>query len=538
MSTRQRILGCCIILILLLPTLFFPLGADHFTFLRGGELVMNGGKMYVDYYDQKPPLIYYVFGIGGQMFGYTELGMRIFDFLFQLIIIASLLYILKKRTGKDSVGFVVASFYSLSYTTMNASVTLQCESFAGLALIWLFYLQTGFHTGNSRSASAIHRPPSLDAKSMAILLLRGVCVGIAAGLKFPMGIVLLAICIDDILEIGYSPKLLLKYWFITSLGVLSMVAIALFPFYDSQVWHGYQRMWEYARFYAAMPAVNTAYFRFLLKGLSRFLGDNYSFFLLACVGAAVTSLYQSDALKFTKRNRLIVFSFLMAVFLLVSVVIERKLITYHFLRAYVPLSILAGYGLVLILTRIRSQWNSYLVFQRVVLLFAVGIFFVFSPLPRWINLSVVPYYYFYAPTKYDAFFVSEGENTAMRADIKDISSFIEKDSARGRTFAIATYASAVYYHLNERPFSKLTYSVWYFSSIEISGMRKEFLSELHSADWLVIEKDDHHPFLFGHSRSSWESLELDSEAITYVREHFQMKKEATFFNVMKRTTPD
>ncbi|MFN8359086.1 MAG: glycosyltransferase family 39 protein [Candidatus Kapaibacterium sp.] len=537
MTTRTKIFACCAILIALLPTLFFPLGTDHFTFLRGGEVVMNGGKIYADYYDQKPPMIYYIFGIGGEIFGYTEIGMRIYDLIFQISIVLSLLYVIRKRTSNVPLAYMIALIYAVSYTALNASVTLQCESFAGLALVWLLYFQTALYSADMSGVAKVGHGNILKGSSPALtLVLRGVCVGVAAGLKYPMGLALIAVMLDDLLMMGFAPRKLLRYWSLTMLGVIGMLVLMLIPLFDSHVWLGYQRMWEYAVFYTSMPAVNSAFIRFLLKGLSRFLGDNYSFFSLVCIGASLAVFFRRDRESVVQRYHWIGFSFLLAVFLMGSIVIEKKLITYHFLRLYVPLSVLSGSGAMILFSAIRTHWKDFVLYQRGIAAMIACTLLVFSPFPRWMNLAIVPYYYYYAPGVYDAFFVTEGETVSMRADMKRVARLIEADSSArgGRTFAIATYASAIYYHLNERPFSKLTYSVWYFSTVEITGMRREFIEELHGADWLVIEKDDHHPFLFGHSRSSKESLERDTEAYSYVTEHFRLVQETEFFTVMKR----
>lgn len=359
-------------------------------------------------------------------------------------------------------------------------------------------------------------------------------MGAAAGLKYPMGLVLVAVMLDDVLMLGFTLRRLVRLWSFTMIGFIGMTVLMLFPFFDSHVWQGYQRMWEYAAFYTSMPVVNGEFFRYLLKGLSRFLGDNYSFLSLVGIGASLTVFFRRDHESGRQRHHLIGFTLLMAVVLMGSIIIEKKLITYHFLRLYIPLSVLSGGGLLYIYGKFKTQWKGFQIYQRGIAVLLSCTLLLFSPIPRWINLAIVPYYYYYYPRVYDSLFISEGESKSKKADMKEVSRLITADTARGTTFAIATYASALYYYIGERPFSKLTYSVWYFSTVDITGMRQEFLTELHSANWLVIEKNDRHPFLFGHSRSSKESLEQDKEAYLYVTHNFRTVKETEFFTVMKR----
>jgi hypothetical protein len=50
-----------IIIVLLLPTLAFPLSSDLSIFMMMGDYILEGKTIYQDFVDIKPPFLYYVF---------------------------------------------------------------------------------------------------------------------------------------------------------------------------------------------------------------------------------------------------------------------------------------------------------------------------------------------------------------------------------------------------------------------------------------------------------------------------------------------
>ncbi|MFN3780947.1 MAG: hypothetical protein ACK4SO_02085, partial [Candidatus Kapaibacteriota bacterium] len=50
-------------LLLLLPLFFLPIGFDYSIFYTGGKIIANGGKLYIDFIDIKPPLVFYIFAL-------------------------------------------------------------------------------------------------------------------------------------------------------------------------------------------------------------------------------------------------------------------------------------------------------------------------------------------------------------------------------------------------------------------------------------------------------------------------------------------
>jgi len=522
MSTRQRILGCCIVLILLLPTLFFPFGADHFTFLRGGELVMNGGRMYVDFYDVKPPLIYYIFGSVGAVFGYTEITLRGFDLFWQLCTAFSLVFVVSRVMGNSIYGFAGGAAYALSYTALNFSETLQCEGFAGIGIVWLIYLQM-------MSKETYWRYP-----------LWGIALGWMTALKFPLGILFLAIIIDDIvLRKQPAPQMVLK-WFVIGVSLLCTIAVLLSPYLNPEVFAGYRRISEYLVFYASTPPINLDFVRTSIKSIAEFFGDNYSLAFLVCIAGALFSVFSETMkeLHNTRSRRLIWLTVLIAGLLLFSVVIERKLLPYRFSRMYVPLSLLSGIGIVVLY---REWILSFSVFSKNLKLLTymmLGCMLLFSPLPRW--LSVAGFGYNALFSKQDAN-IQRVQNSDLvsspRLDIVEVSRYIRAQPLQGKVFVISTIASTVYYFLNEKPISRFISPTMYYSVISPKGMKSEMQNEVQAASWLVVQTNDRHPEMYGHDRSSSEMLANDPVVSDYVQKNYSRRASIGVFDIYSKNKP-
>ena len=73
-----------IVLALGLANLFYPFGSDQAVFLMGAKAMDQGATLYVDYWDNKQPGLYYFYYIGGRLFGFTEYGIHLFELLWLL----------------------------------------------------------------------------------------------------------------------------------------------------------------------------------------------------------------------------------------------------------------------------------------------------------------------------------------------------------------------------------------------------------------------------------------------------------------------
>ncbi|MFK8049251.1 MAG: ArnT family glycosyltransferase [Halioglobus sp.] len=65
--------------------LYYPFGFDQSVIMLGAESLAQGSTLYVDYWDNKQPGIYYLYHLGGELFGYSELGIHLFELIWLIV---------------------------------------------------------------------------------------------------------------------------------------------------------------------------------------------------------------------------------------------------------------------------------------------------------------------------------------------------------------------------------------------------------------------------------------------------------------------
>lgn len=501
--------------LLLLPTLFLPLGIDSSIFARGGEVITEGGKLYRDYYDQKPPMIYLIYAASASILGDTAIGYRIFDFLWQTVAII-LLYTIGRTLGNRSMGAVAGSVYAALYCSMGFSETMQCETFAAPFLAGIGYL----------FVKKRDRP-------LLWLFIQGVLCGCSFGLKFTLGAVLGVVILLDFLEKSSWKSFLLRVMAILGGFVLGAV-LFLFPLADTEVWKGYMRMAEYIRFYASIPPLNGDFVRHALISIGHFFGDNIS---LSVCAASFIGIYSAAARHSDNRpaiGKIVQWSILLIAIYLATIVLERKFHPYHFQRLYIPLSLLTGYGLSIGWqyfsehSRLLSQsWKTIIVGC---LIGAV----LFSPLPRYVKMLRIMYLYVRSPEGYARAFQQDDNAGLLKPTLDSVAEYIKQSPDKGRTFAFSTNACILYRQIHERPISRFTNPVWFYATAAPKGMHDEMMQEVRGCSRIIIQTNDIHPVLFGHNLSVWECVQRDSTLYPYLAEHFTRTAEFGALYVYER----
>ena len=182
--------------LLLFPTIFWPFDYDQGTFAYGGWAVLHGLRPYIDFWDIKPPNIFYTYAAAFALFGNTVRAVRLFDYLNALLTIA-LLYRLATRLWKDSqIQMLAAVFGSLAfivqYYIFGHWDTAQTETYSLPLLI-------------GAALCVIPSAPVSDRRIYIRSAIAGMLLGISFYFKYPNGIFLPLIAAAVLL---YIPKLL------------------------------------------------------------------------------------------------------------------------------------------------------------------------------------------------------------------------------------------------------------------------------------------------------------------------------------------
>lgn len=518
-SFLQRNLAHPIILVIfvivLVPTFFFPLWIDQSTFVRGGEVLFGGGKLYADYFDQKPPLLFFFYGISGILFGKSDIGYRCFDFLWQLCTVLSLLYCVQRLTKNKVTGIASAGVYALLYSSMQYSETLECESFIALALVWLIYLTV-----------------STNSTKESVVLFRGALAGFIFAMKFTFGVAFIIILLWEIMN-GLRGRtrifILLTVGFcISTLGSLSL-------FFDAEVLHGYFRVLEYTRIYAGNPPINLELIRNALAYMGQFFGGNISLTIILATAFGVgISLKNHSTNQNNSTVRLAQISILLFLAFLTTIIIERKFNPYHYLRLFIPLSVLSSLGIPFVLSFFQKKWQYMTVSWKILVISSACFVLAMSPMKHWIMNAHAGYLYFAARDSYWATFQKPDDPVWTMVDARNIAGYISSSPKKGRTFAVTIVASYIYRILDEYPISKFSMPMYYYSTFSPKGAYKEMTEEVELSHWLVIQQNDVYPSLYGHSKSSWECVQQDSIMFDYLTTNFTKVKEIGAFYIFER----
>ncbi len=480
--------------ILLFPLLFFPLGNDSIVFMNIARKLLAGHTLYVDAIDLKPPLIYFLYIPVYLISSGSEFIVRIIDFLYQMVILGSAFYVIKKSTGDEKIAFINIILYSLLYTSLGANFTFQSDTHINLVIIWMIHI-------------VLNKSP----KSGWNFLL-GAMTGVMFFFKYNLAILIIP---SAFLFWYFQPGQrmasgLIITGLIQAAGMLVFIASVSLVFLQQGVWEGFTDVFDYSLFYSSMPALNTELFKYIIKEGSAIIADNFSLLYLTFVVIAFARLFRNDEGNAGK-NRFMQTLAVFGVILLVTVFIERKLHIYHFTRFLIIAAIFASFGAGEMYALIKAGFSRMNLPLKFIAVSAVAFLIVYSPLSRWVFNIRMPYFYMTNTTKYDNLFERPGESANTRVQMKSAAEFIKSNARTEDTvITISTGANLINLLLGDYRTSAFEQSCFYLGTHKIHRWQDKFRSEMQNAKWLIIQNNDRHLWINGHNMPSCEALAKDT----------------------------
>ena len=159
--------GVAFVLVLGLPTVIVPLGTDQVLYSLGARTILDGGQLYRDLWEIKPPLIFLIYTVPFAIVGEHMEAVRVLDLLNTTVAMAAV-YLLGRRLFGERAGVLGAAFYGFTYLTWNTPSLVEAESFMAAPLALAFFLyrpEDGRRDASWRAGAA------------------GLLLGIAFGLK-------------------------------------------------------------------------------------------------------------------------------------------------------------------------------------------------------------------------------------------------------------------------------------------------------------------------------------------------------------------
>ncbi len=510
---RSTITALALGLVLLLPTLAFPLGTDHATFLRGGMTIFRGGTLYVDFIDVKPPLVFVIYGLGELFFGHSAIGLRLFDLLWQGLTLYLLIRYVRTISADRWTPIVASAVYAILYVTLQWSQTTQVESLMGIPLlIALLYRQR----------------PTTWTNGLII----GLCFAAMFLLKFTFGIVAVAFSVHALAASARlrDSALLIAQWFIGSiLGLVIMLA----PFMmQPEFLEGWRQTMDFIKVYSSFPPVNMELVRLGLKAIATFLGDNISIVITAgMIIGSVMSVLRSSTEQQRSSHALLTLIF---IGLLFSVAVERRFTPYHFSRLYLIAALLSGPAFAMVM-KMRTQWMTFETStSKLILASTLSMAVVFSPLPRYASVSLMSARSIADPTVYASYMAARTEGTVDLLGYNAVHDWVRSHTtARSHVMMVSVSAAMLTLDIPQQVPSIFADSHIYFAVGAPELWKSKAMEEMQRSSVLIIDTADVHGLVNLHYRTSYESVQHDQRFANIVNTQFTLDTVISTFRIYR-----
>lgn len=519
MKKNKKFVKYLVYFAILFPVLFYPIGVDFTIFLLGGRSVLEGGKIYVDYIDIKPPFVYYLFALIYFVCGNSQFLIQLFNLLLHFIIAVLISNIVEKVTQDEKLAFIAPIPYLFLLHSFNHHNLMELESLFNLVFLVILYLV-------------------LFAKKIKLkFILIGVLVAVSFSLKYVLGIILFAVVLVEWEKNNISRSIANLLILVVSFLFFSLV-LFLPIFVDKEILNGFLRIVNYLAFYYQLVVDRNHTFKYALDTIGGFFGIHFSiaFLFAGSIGIwKAVKLFQGDGNGGGSlgplNRRFHLFLLLSLILLTISIILENKYFGYHNLRLLSILSIYVGIGLVEIYNDLRrfSPWS-----KRIIVV-ALGVMFIFlSPFPRFANHLIPIPYYFFDQSKYANYYDNKNSNFDKLAQALKIKDFINPQVKEADTVMLIGEIPTLNMYLRNKHFSAFAFPVFYLSPYRVpKEWEKVLFDELHHSRFIIVQRNDAFHF-YQYKPSTLESLQWKSEYYNIIRDRFRSVLETTDFIIYKR----
>ena len=145
---KYKIVLPLLVVLLLLPTLVFPVFVDATIFIMMGDVILNGKTLYYDFIDIKPPLFYYIYALQNLIFGNTELSLRIALIVWQLATASALYKFTKIITNHIPTIYITLISYIIFFVSLGFDNSITPEAYSLLPLLLISIVLSKEHISN------------------------------------------------------------------------------------------------------------------------------------------------------------------------------------------------------------------------------------------------------------------------------------------------------------------------------------------------------------------------------------------------------
>ncbi len=468
--------------------------------------MLNGGLLYLDFIDVKPPLVYLIYGLGGSLFGSTEFAFRLFDLLWQSATIALLILYMRNRQASQTWVSLSVVLYAMLYVTLGFAPNAQPETLLALPLLGILM--------------------SVDReRSWSRDLLLGALSGIIFMLKYPLAIVAPACILLFVLR-GDGLVRTLSSTVRMLVGSVVVIAAVIWPMLaDPRFLPAFTDLVHYLGVYTNNSGWNIALLTSALKVSGSFFGDHVSIAVCAAIVIGILASQRS----------LITTPTVFALLLVVSIIVERKFQPHHFGRLYLPLSVIGGLGLQVLATQARRLFADQNLVVRYTIAGMAVILVAFSPIPRYVNLVRLSASSAFDPHVYTQYLTQLPEGDRDYVSIETLRTYLQQRlSADDKILVVSQMATPIVPFLPTKhvgPFADAHFYLGVGATPTWKGRAAQVMS---NADWIVVDTNDVNTGMTLHNRTSWEGMQADSVYRVILAEQFKAIDTVACYYVFKR----
>jgi hypothetical protein len=480
----------------------YPFLDDQALFLHVAKMMADGGTLYVDYWDNKQPGIFIFYYVAGRLFGYSELGVHLFQLLwmgaFALSIMVCLRSYLERPWLSAPAGFLAVASY---YAFVTPWELAQLEALAP----WPIFLAVWFSL----------RPVKTKREAASFAFVSGLFAGIVVTLKLvlaPMFIGFWALSSWKRLSEGDQlTGLVTRLWFPAGVGVATILSLIAIGFWMNGALG--ELLW--ASFVYPFGALEERQWANLgrLIGGSRWLLAAYAGWAV-CVGLAMLRAHSG-------RWSWLIRACLVWLLLGFGVILIQKFSwwTWHFALLIAPVAILAVIGLDILLDLVTRRAPS-LRRAEFAILVAALIFApmgsLAAPVMRKLDLIKTAYFDEGADGDFAAIFSdhsSQHQDASPYPDfiaIREETAFLQEPGALSGP--IYVLGNPLYYHLTGRRHAMPLHATYLLES-QWERLRSELAKTMPA--YLFVEADKAHKIKAEFIEENYEVLSSSERGTWY-----------------------
>lgn len=498
--------------VLVFPFFFLPFGFDYSIFFVGGKIIANGGKLFVDFIDIKPPLIYYFFAVLYILFDNNLFLYQVFNTIV-LLATSILTFEVANSIFKNRWIALLAPVPMILFAaSFNYNYIFEPELFLNFVLMISTFLLFK------------------KKESLVVAIALGFLSGIAFGLKYTFGVILLPIIIYFYNET--NPPLRKKQILFSIIAFIITTALPFVVlFFQNWTFKGFANVVSFINYYQSTGFFSPKSLVRIPNNIEIILGVFYSLSFSIAFFYGVWNTFLSWKKLNRQEQSWHSFLLLCFFFLFFSIVVEHQFLNYHFLRLASILSIYSGYGIYLVFTELPKFPRTI----RSFLILALSFIFVFyTPIPRYIRTLIPTYYFFTNKEKYIDYFENKSTAHTLLRQHTTIATLVNQNLTADDTVVIVGGAAQIYTMLKDCKFSAFPTSVFVLSRFKKPKEWEErFLRELNTAKYLIVQDYDHTHF-FGEEVSSWEAFNRNPIYKNILEQRYELVLKTFSFYVYRK----